>query len=385
MNVKSKQNFFQSAKALKHFLGFVINRSMEQRFGLHLRLKGSFPYLAMMKARFLTVRMDVINKCNLHCKMCYFSLDHIQKLPRRDMPLELFRKIADDIFPITRCLILSAGAEPLLASSFPEMLDIATQYEIPETFFATNGMLLTQEKSERIIQAGVHHILISFDGATPQTYEAIRRGSDFERVTGNIRRLQALKQQHGSQRPVIHFSTVLMRRNIRELPELLVLAHDLGVACVEAMHLVPYAGLDMQQETLNHEKALTNTYLDQSRALAEKLGITLIAPPNFRLDPFQKLIEPRRSKNGSRCQFPWHEILINPEGTVYPCCYWFETTSMGNFRTLSFKEIWQGAEYQKLRNQLQTHSLRSTCRNCPIIYDCNDDRIFSEITIQRGV
>ena len=377
---------FNRLRPIKRQIGYLVNRTTEKWCGRHLALRDSFPYFRVTKPRFLTVRLDAINKCNLRCQMCYFSLDEIRNLPLSEMSLQLFQKIAAEVFPLTHRLILSAGAEPLLAKYFPAMLEIAAQYDLPQMCFTTNGMLLDERKIEQIIRAGVEYILVSFDGATPQTYESIRRGANFDRVLGNIQLLQKLKKHYRSLTPAIHFSTVLMRSNIEEFPEIIRLAKDLGVAQVEANHLVPYHGLDMQQETLNHYKRLANTYFDQARQLAQTLKVALIAPPNFSESDSQALQHDTQSNSArKRCQWPWHELIINPEGTVYPCCYWFETTSMGNFQTQSFQEIWEGQEYQQLREELTTNSLREICRNCPIRLDCNNDQIFSEVRIRRGV
>jgi len=305
------------------------------------------------------------------------------------MSFELFQKISKELFPLTSQLILSAGAEPLLAKSFLDMLNIAACYDIPKISFVTNGTLLNQHNIERIIRAGVHIVIISFDGATSESYEAIRRGAKFKQVVGNIRLLQKIKARLHSSAPEIHFSTVLMRKNIEELPDILRLAKNLGVSYVGAAHLVPYKGLDMKNNTLNSYKQLTNIYLDKARDIAKELDLPFGSPPNFsdteRQTPNTIAQDPFL---GRRCHWPWKEILINPEGIVYPCCYWYETTSMGNFQTQSFRQIWNGRKYKQLREELSTDTLCRTCLNCPIgsgIPDCNDDRAFSEVSIQRGV
>src|SRR5436853_7766998 len=124
--------------------------------------------------RHLVIRMDTINLCNLRCKMCYYSFDYHRK--KEQMELPLFRKIANEVFPSTRFLYLSCATEPLMNKQFSEFVRLAGEYEVPFTSFCTNGQLLTEEVVNSCINANISEIIFSIDGATAETYEAIRRG-----------------------------------------------------------------------------------------------------------------------------------------------------------------------------------------------------------------
>ena len=358
----------KSLQQVKGRAGYLINLKTEPWFGRHVSLRRSFPYIISRKlppTRFLTVRIDITNKCNLRCKMCYFSMEKVKQQPRTEMSVHLFQKIAREVLPVAKQLIISAGAEPLYSRKFPEMLEIAARHHVPYTAFFTNGTLFNEHNIKTIITAGVNVIIISFDGATPQTYEAIRRGAKFEQVVKNIRLLQDMKKQLGSSTPALHFGVVLMRTNITELPDILHLAKELGIVHVTASHLVPYSEIGTKEESLSLYQNLANTYLDKARQVAQDIGMTFDAPPNFSGSPAPPLVNSSGSKVKPRCHWPWDEILIRPDGSVNPCCYWYENISLGNFSTQSFKEIWYGKHYKKLRKELTTHSLREMCRKCP--------------------
>ena len=354
---------------IKGRLGYLVNQKTEPWFGAHVSLRRAFPYLVVAKLpqachfdcaqdRFLTVRIDITNRCNLRCKMCYFSMKEVQAKPREEMPVTLFRKIAQDVLPAATQLIISAGAEPLYAKQFPAMLAIIAGYHVPHVAFFTNGTLLTPDLSATILRTGVNVITISFDGATPQTYEAIRRGAKFDQVIRNIQVLQDLKKQAGSATPALHFGVVLMKMNIAELPDILRLAHTLGIARVTASHVVPYAELGTKEESLRRYPDLADTYLARARQVAQEFALPFDAPPNF--------AEPRAAMPAS-CEWPWREILIRPDGSVHPCCYWYEDTSMGNFAAQAFQEIWQGPAYAQLRRELTAKAYRPGCAHCPAL------------------
>src|SRR5438067_5013664 len=90
--------------------------------------------------RHLVVRMDTINLCNLRCKMCYYSFDYKRK--KEQMDVELFSKIADEIFAKTRFLYLSCATDPLMNKQFADFVQITGKYTVPFTSFCTNGQLL---------------------------------------------------------------------------------------------------------------------------------------------------------------------------------------------------------------------------------------------------
>lgn len=358
----------QTFQQIKGRAGYLLNLKTEPWLGRHVSLQQSFPYLVARKVsqpRFLTVRIDIINKCNLRCKMCYFSMEKLKQQPRIEMPVELFEKIAAQVFPVAKQVLISAGAEPLYAPKFPQMLEIAARYALPHLSFFTNGTLLNEQNIETIIRSGVNVIILSFDGATPETYQAIRRGARFEQVVSNIRTLQTMKAKLGSSTPALHFGVVLMKSNIHELPDLLRLAKELGIAHVTASHLVPYAELNTKEESLTLHQDLANTYLDQARQVAREIGLSFDVPPNFTKNTEASFSEENQPVPPTRCHWPWDEILIRPDGSVNPCCYWYENLSMGNFHTRSFKQIWHGKAYKQLRRELENGTLREMCQKCP--------------------
>ncbi|MEM8711563.1 MAG: radical SAM protein, partial [Planctomycetota bacterium] len=132
--------------------------------------------------RAFNVKMDVINQCNIRCKMCHFNDPAYSyvNLPKKEMTVESFARIAEEVFPYTGDLSLSASTEPLLHGNFSQLLEIVARYRVPHVMMHTNALLMTEEFAESIVRGGMNHISISIDGATPETYEEIRRGGKFD-------------------------------------------------------------------------------------------------------------------------------------------------------------------------------------------------------------
>jgi radical SAM protein with 4Fe4S-binding SPASM domain len=66
------------------------------------------------------------------------------------------------------------------------------------------------------------------------------------------------------------------------------------------------------------------------------------------------------------CYFPWYYMHVNPDGTVFPCGCWFEFSTFGSFATQTFREIWTGPEYRKLRSEHVRMQYRDVCANCSV-------------------
>src|SRR3954452_9773626 len=152
----------------------------------------AFNALRMSRLRHLVIRMDTVNLCNLRCKMCYYSFDHKRK--KEQMDLALFRKIATEVFPKTRFLYLSCATEPLMNKEFSDYLHVTGEYKIPFTSFCTNGQLITEKIVDASIRSGISEIIFSIDGATAETYEAIRRGGKWDRLVKNLALVAMMKK-----------------------------------------------------------------------------------------------------------------------------------------------------------------------------------------------
>lgn len=313
--------------------------------------------------RFIFVFMDLNNKCNLRCRMCHFSHD-LKSVPSVTMSLKLFEKIAEQVFPKATQINLSCGAEPLIIPDFHDYLRIVKKYRVPVVGIVTNGTKLNEVIITAMFETGVTNIEISIDGATKKTYEKIRCGANFEKVTKNISLLQDMKKRAGRGIPRLHLNYTLMRSNLYEFPEFLRLSKRLNADSVRATHLIPFKSLNIINESLGLYREETNTVLNESRTLANELGLSVIMPPNFDL---KKQESKELLFNKPNCRIPNFSMCIISDGRVIPCA-WFPLKEWcaGNFQIQNFDEIWDGEIYKKLREQFKLSIYPDDCKNCPV-------------------
>jgi len=142
------------------------------------------------------VRIETTNACNARCVICPHQ--HMRR-PVERMDDALFGRIVDEC-AAWRCreIHLHNFGEPLLDKRLEERVRYAKEKGIAKVKIFSNGSLLTAERARGLIEAGLDEIKISFDGATREEFEAIRRPLQFDRVVGNVEHLVKVRDELGA-------------------------------------------------------------------------------------------------------------------------------------------------------------------------------------------
>lgn len=221
--------------------------------------------------------------CNLRCPHCEThgtpERREYHNNKKRNMSDEMFGRLMAESLPTAEEFTLSLSGEPLATPNFDSLLEQASQYGA-KLDLITNGTTLSKRRLAILIPHA-RRVQISVDGATKLTFEAIRLGAKFEQVMRNVRvltRASALLPE--PVRPWVSFSYTIMGSNIRELPILVRLAHDLGVPTVNC-HFITVLYDYVKNEAVDRHKALYNAYRREAVKAAKTLGILLNLPPPF--------------------------------------------------------------------------------------------------------
>ncbi|MHC4513773.1 MAG: radical SAM/SPASM domain-containing protein [Planctomycetota bacterium] len=361
--------------------------------------------------RFLRVKLDMVGRCQLRCIMCHFAHpDFVEN--KNTMGGELLEKVANDLFPIAHDVVLSSSAEPLLAPDLPRALELCREHEVPNFHFSTNGIAMNRRIMQKVLDVEMPLLTISIDGGTKETFERIRPPAKWDTLMQRFDLINTMKKEARSQLPVLSATAVLMRSNIREMPQLIRLMRAKGVDHMNFVYMAVMGGLGLEDETLFNDPELCNEMLQQMRETANEVGMQVQVPMPIpvginkegdgditdatradegggqalvpdtdaelaegSLDEAEYLNSKNREfllkakekdHHNRACYFPWYYIHVNPDGTVFPCGSWFEFTTFGDFKTQSFRDIWTGQPYQELRSQIYNMQLRDVCANCSV-------------------
>ncbi len=193
------------------------------------------------------------------------------------MDQDLFERVAAELFPFAYRFQPSISGEPLMSKGLPFMLKEAQKYGV-KTEICSNASLLNAKMREAIVPS-LGKLIVSFDGATKETFEWVREGGVFEEVVENLKRISKdVKLIPLSERPIIGLACVLMRRNIEELPQLVELAWDIGVDFLATSHVHPVTDL-MKGQSLVHDVDLAISCIDEAMVRAQEMGVTLLVQP----------------------------------------------------------------------------------------------------------
>lgn len=308
----------------------------------------------------LPVRVQIENtgRCNLNCIMCG---RRFRPVAAGDMPDELFERILEEVRPLY--VTINGDGEPLLDPGLWNKLAAAERRRCIVSM-PTNATLLDETTAQRLAASGVELITISLDGATRETYEAIRRGARFDAVLRNIRRLKDAVQARPGVR--IDLLMVLQRENLYEFDAAWELQCRLGLP----LQIVPVKFLE--QEVVSAACAAGEAELKRLRAaLLPRIAVEADSDRRRFLQRWLSAAEQvcRPSLPGRVCLKPWTTTYITADGDVYPCCLAVDTAGslrLGNVREASFREIWHGEQYVRFRRRmLEQRSAVPICAHCP--------------------
>ena len=276
-----------------------------------------------------SVMIEPADRCNLNCAICY-----TQKVQRKREKNLLsfgdFKKIVDEIKNHCVYINLWIAGEPLLSRELEQMVAYAHKKNII-TCISTNAMLLTKERAEGLVKAGLDRLIVSFDGATKESYEKIRIGAKFETVLNNIRELVKIKKTH----PFISLQLVVTNKNEAEIPLFAKLAKELNVDEAYTKSLYPATQLD--NETTKK--------------------ILSLRPANKRYV--------RNVVNRNAGCLAKERTAIQCDGVVVPCCFDVETVyPFGNVLKQNFNDIWRSKEYADFRKSKLRYIKSPLCSSC---------------------
>lgn len=235
--------------------------------------------------RDLFLQLDLVNKCNLRCRMCHFADENVFNAPRVEISMDEFHRLTDEVLPRVRSAMLSCATEPLMGKTFLEALRATRASGVPFIEFVTNATLFRTEHLRTFFEERVNRVQISIDGASERVFEDIRVGAKYRVVVRNIRRLTRLRERLGVSYPTVRLNQVLFLHNVDEAEAFVRMAKELGADELDFRHvnLHPMMGLDDQ--SLWKHKARSNWFLGRARRLADELGLRVFRwPVPFELD-----------------------------------------------------------------------------------------------------
>lgn len=235
--------------------------------------------------------------CHLHCPACPTGL-RLGMRPHATIDWELFRSVIDELGDYIFSLYMYNWGEPLLSKQTPEMVRYAKEREIWVSLSSNLSMPLTDAYIERLVQSGPDELVVALDGVCPETYTRYRRNGDFSLVVANMKRIQDAKRRLGSNLPLVRWQFLVFRHNEHEIDRAMQVYKDWGADSIS------FQGPQMPFEP--HNDGIEPSTIPQYN----------IRHPSH---PYHDTIK-KHLNSGRPCSWPFAIFVLNPNGSVSPCC-----------------------------------------------------------------
>jgi radical SAM protein with 4Fe4S-binding SPASM domain len=257
----------------------------------------------------------------------------------------------------------------------PQFRNIINEIDTSQVTIHTcvSGVPVNPELVEYCIDNNVRYLSLSLNSAVVKSSRKLYR-TNLEGMKQTLAAISGIKQARGVEHPIIHLNTVYTRNNYKRLPQLVDLAHDLGVQRIMLHTVLP--------ETVHQPDSADskeNVALEQESS--QKISKY---DPAFR-KKHGKLISESREYNlpitfadqgMAPCVRPWQSVHISRNGYMAPCSFTVNSEyTTGNLAEHSFNEIRNNDEFQEMRREMAERRLPGCCLDC-VFYNDNKFKFY---------
>ncbi len=270
------------------------------------------------------VYIELTNICNARCTICATPT---MKRTREIMPMNLFRRIADEcgrrrakkILPFLHGESLLV---PRVVDYFRYLRKVAPQTHLNLT---TNGSKLSAELAETFLGEDLlDSVIVSIDGPNKRIYETIRLGLNYDQVRHNVLHFIRRRNELGKSRPIVSIAMVTVEQNKQKRE-------------------------DLKRVWREADEVRFSVYFNWAGKM-----------------PSQKRI----AHKVNFCERIYHYITILADGRVAMCCFDSEAEyAVGDLKTQSIYEVWHSPAFLQKRRWLYQRNFDQLklCANCDYV------------------
>ena len=321
----------------------------------------------------LAVNILLSSGCNLNCGIC--SAKKILH-SKNELKTGDWNALIDEIAEF-RPAVFFGGGEPFLRDDIFELFGRVKDRKM-RCGVVTNGLLLDQKNSSRLLKVMPEVIIFSLHGSEKNHDRTVGSNGAFRLLLENIRRIAA--QKKGTK---LILNCVIGADNYLELEQIAELGRELGVDTVRFEHLIFLTPseyerhLSLCREILPGENCGLATYIRDSagKDIGVKLKQTIVDLHRrfggFVL--FKPYLDDRELErwympgfdNRRSCMFVKNSLFIMPNGDIVPCQF-FDGFVLGNVTEDRFLTVWNSKRRRDFSRLLSGQLLPGCMRCCKL-------------------
>lgn len=295
----------------------------------------------------LALIAELTHRCPLHCVYCSNPTELTAR--NEELPTEIWSRVFQQAGTLGVLQADFTGGEPLAR---PDILDLIRAARAAGLYvnLISSGMPLDESRLAQLVEAGLDHFQLSFQGAREEIAQEI---SGTKSHAQKLRVLEWLKKV----RVAVTLNFVVHRRNIDQIEEMLRIAESSSATRVEFANVQYYGWAFANREHLLPTRAQLDCSLEIIKAAEErlrgKIRIESVVP-----DYYAKYPKP--------CMGGWGRklILIAPSGEALPChaAKIIPGLQFENVKHHNLAEIWEtSAAFQRFRGE---DWMQAPCKTC---------------------
>ena len=295
----------------------------------------------------LALVAELTHRCPLHCVYCSNPLELQSR--SNELSTEAWSRVFKEAAEVGVLQADFTGGEPLARPDIVELIRNARSAGLYVSLI-TSGLPLDEVKLDLLVDAGLDHFQLSFQGAREETANDISGTKSHQH---KLRVLQWLKRY----RIGLTLNFVIHRSNIDELEEMLAIVEESGAGCVEFASVQYYGWAFANREKLLPTRQQLEYCVERLKRaeneLQGKTRVVFVVP-----DYYAKYPKP--------CVGGWGRklMLITPSGDALPChaAPIIPGLRFENVRNHSLREIWESSNaFQRFRGE---DWMRAPCKSC---------------------
>jgi pyrroloquinoline quinone biosynthesis protein E len=295
----------------------------------------------------LALIAELTHRCPLHCVYCSNPLEMQSR--SNELSTEVWSRVFKEAAAAGVLQADFTGGEPLARTDIVELVRAARAAGLYVNLI-TSGMPMDETKLGALVEAGLDHFQLSFQGAREDTANEI---SGTKSHAQKLRVLDWLKQH----RVAVTLNFVIHRRNIDQLSEMLAIAESSSATRIEFANVQYYGWAFANRENLLPMRDQVSNSAEfikcEQERLKGKIRIEFVVP-----DYYAKYPKP--------CMGGWGRklMLITPSGDALPChaAQVIPGLMFENVKDRSLREIWEkSAAFQKFRGE---DWMQEPCKTC---------------------
>jgi pyrroloquinoline quinone biosynthesis protein E len=295
----------------------------------------------------LALIAELTHRCPLHCVYCSNPLELGHRAD--ELSTEVWSRVFREAAEAGVLQVDFTGGEPLAR---PDIVDLVRAARVTELYVSliTSGLPLDEARLDELVQAGLDHIQLSFQGAAEESANEI---SGTKAHAHKLRVLDWLKRR----RVALTLNFVIHRSNIDQIGEMLALGESSGAGRIEFANVQYYGWAFANRENLlpTHEQLDRSVELLKraQERLRGKINVEFVVPDYY-------------AKYPKACMGGWGQklMLITPNGDALPChaARIIPGLHFDNLNDRSLRENWEKSEaFEKFRGE---EWMPEPCKSC---------------------